>query len=269
MNVKAKAEGGIVISNVLKSAWSNEANANYSSVIGLYPTSTSNASAWYHAKSTNPADAQAHQTTTGAYENLTSSIVLSDSTYNEGVGYVESGTTANFQPAEDSCYYLLSKYYIRSSGDPISGNLYINNVTVSSTAANGQPSALQAIDASLRVAIVVGTTTYIYAPVTTISTGTTPIYPTFSYYVNNDTTMTSTYNPTASENGGTGAGAYQAGKNKVIVTSGIPNTVSEAIEVLIYVFFEGEDANCMSNNISTLTMNNLEVSVVFGTITVE
>ena len=54
---------------------------------------------------------------------------------------------------------MLNNFTIKSSGDTLEGTtLKINNVSVSSGA------SLLAIDAALRVAIVVGDTVYIYAP---------------------------------------------------------------------------------------------------------
>ena len=262
MQVKAVAEDGIVISNVTKGSWTNEADANYSSVIGLKPTSTIDTSAWYH----NVANDVNNYVGVQAYENLTTALSLSDTTNTEGVGYKESGTTAGFQAAEDSCYYLLSKYYIRSSGDALSGiKLYINTVTIDSSR-SGTASALQAIDASLRVAIVINGNTYVYAPVISVSTGTGTITPTFSYNVNGATTNYSVtaLEPTKTTTGGTGAGAYGAGKNVDTGITAISNDPDAAILASIYVYFEGEDVNCKSSNIED-ALDNLTLDIVFGT----
>ena len=165
MTVKAKAEGGIVISNALGSTWSNTADAVTASAV-LFPTSTKDANTWYHNKSTNANDAQASQAAS-TYDTLT--LVNSATTY--GVGYVEDGT-AGYQGTE-SAYYLLNTFTIKSSAETMSDiTLYINSVTVTRTSNGAATTTSDELDASLRIAIKIAgdSTTYIYAPVTGATT---------------------------------------------------------------------------------------------------
>lgn len=234
MQVKAQAEGGIVISNSAKSTWSAEATAQVTSAT-LYPTShAANDTKWYHNKSDDADNAAAGQAST-SYTTLN----ITHSSTNEGVGYVESNANSTFDAGVDAAYYLLNNFTIKSSGDALSSTLYINQVTVSSSA------TLLDIDKALRVAIVVGSTTYIYAPVEGATT---------TYRVAGSSEDTVAYTAIS-------------GKNLATSVTTIPNT-NEGIPVSIYVYFEGEDTNCKSTNISGIEADKLTVSVQFGTTTI-
>ncbi|MBR0235131.1 MAG: hypothetical protein IJQ37_01595 [Clostridia bacterium] len=232
MSVQAKAEGGIVISNANGSVWSNTANAVTASAV-LYPTSTKDVTSWYHNKSTNADDAQASQAAS-TYETLT--LTKSATTY--GVGYVEDGT-AGYDGTE-AAYYLLNTFTIKSSSENMSGiTFYINSVSVTGTNTSA------ALDASLRVAIKIAgdSSTYIYAPVTGATTN----------YKVGGSDQTAITVKTASD------------KNVATAINAISTT---GIGVEIYAYFEGEDAACKSTNASGLTLDDLAVTVVFGTATI-
>jgi len=251
MQVKAQAEGGIVISNSAKTTWSSEATAQVTTA-SLYPTSYTNvgseAGKWYHNKSDNANDAKANQDA-GAYATL-SSIVLSATS--EGVGYVETNSTEGYQAGADASYYLLNNFTIKSSGDAVTGGkLYINEVSVTSGA------TLLPIDCALRVAVVVGGTTYIFAPVTatkTVNNETTNYTPTYVYHVKGSSSDTTALYGTSA-------------KNVQTSVTTIPNT-DDGVPVQVYCYFEGEDANCKSTNISGVTVDTMTVSVKFGTTTI-
>ena len=241
MIVKAQAEGGIVISNSAKTSWTATSTAQVTSAT-LFPTSHAKSSTgtWYHNKSDNANDAKAGQPT-ASYEAL--STALSSTT--EGVGYVEKSSPANSQwdAGIDAAYYLMNNFFIKSSGDVLTATtLYINEVTVASS------DTLLAIDAALRVLIIVDDKPYLYAPVSITSAT-----PTLNYRVANQTDTVAL------------AGTV---KNTATEVTTIGNTDADAISIQIYVFFEGEDANCKSTNISGITTDELTVSVKFGTTTV-
>ena len=241
MQVKAVAEGGIVISNSAKTVWTAEATAQVTTA-SLFPTSHAKASSgsWYHNTSDNANDAKAGQAA-ATYETLTTSL----SALSEGVGYVEKSSPANteFNAGVDSAYYLLNNFFIKSSGDTLTTTLYINQVTVASSA------TLLDIDCALRVLVVVDGTPFLYAPV---STGTAS--PTLTYKV-------------AGSSSDTIASAGTV-KNVDTGVSSISNAVGSEVPVQIYVYFEGEDANCKSTNISGITVDEITVSVQFGTTTI-
>ena len=243
MEVKAQAEGGIVISNSTKSGWTAEASAQITTA-SLYPTSNAKTpgtlTSWYHNKSDNADDAKAGQAA-GTYETLT--IALSDATNSEGVGYVDANSDSAYTAGVDAAYFLMDKFFIKSSGDALtSTTLYINKVEVTSSA------TLLAIDNALRVCVVVNGTAYLYAPVS-VGAG-----PTLTYKVKGSATDTVALAGTT--------------KNTATGVTTIANTDQDAVPVEIYVYYEGEDANCKSTNISGVTVDTIAVSVQFGTTTI-
>ena len=243
MQVKAQAEGGIVIANSAKSAWTAEATAQITTAT-LFPTSNaknpSTLTAWFHNKSDDADDAKAGQAA-ATYETL--DVALSDATNQEGVGYVDKNADSAFTAGADSAYFLMDKFFIKSSGDALtSTTLYINKVEVTSS------NSLLAIDNALRVCVVVDGTAYLYAPVS-VGAG-----PTLTYNVKGSATDTVAL-----------AGTQ---KNTLTGVSAIANTDAGAVPVEIYCYFEGEDASCKSTNISGITTDNLSVSVQFGTTTI-
>jgi hypothetical protein len=246
MEVKATAEDGILISNSDKSSWTNSATAKVTTAV-LVPTSTAGTStpAWAHNTSTDADDAQANQLAT-SYEDL--SLKWTNTTFGEGFVDIAGGT-ANTKDANEKSYVLLNEFYIKSSGNPLTlgagqtyADLYINDVTATSAG-----SALK-IDNALRVLVVVGSTAYIYAPMKDVASGTT----TMTYKFKNTTDVTA-LDATAS-----------AGYDKTTTTTTIGNTDATAVKAQVYIYFEGEDANCKSTNISGVTTNNLSVTVNFG-----
>lgn len=243
MQVKAAAEGGIVISNSTKTGWTAEATAQVTTAL-LFPTSNAKTpgtlTSWYHNKSDDANDAKAGQAA-GTYETL--AIALSDATNEEGVGYVDKNSDNAYTSGTDSAYFLMDKFYIKSSGDALTGTtLYINKVEVSSSA------TLLAIDNALRVCVVVNGTAYLYAPVS-VSDG-----PTLTYKVKGSATDTVALAGTV--------------KNTATGVTTIANTDGDAVPVEIYVYYEGEDASCKSTNISGVTVDTITVNVQFGTTTI-
>ena len=239
MQVQAVAEDGIVIANSAKASWSNTATAQVTSAT-LVPTSAAavTSPAFVHNSSTNADQAQGNQAS-ASYTDLSLTWNTNNS---EGIGYEDANSNSTLDNGEKS-YVLLNNFFIKSSGATITGKtLYINDVTVTSSA------SLLAIDNSLRVLVVVGSTAYIYAPVINAGSGTT----TLSYNYKETTSVTA-LNATAAE-----------GYDKSTGITTIPNTDADAINAKIYIYFEGEDANCKSTNISGITVDTLTVTVNFG-----
>ena len=242
MNVQAVAESGLVIANVNKTGWASIADAHVTSA-SLIPTSAATVEnpAWVHTNSTAADEAQAEQ----AVENYTAlSLAWSDAGSSTGVGYVDTNSNSA-KDTNESAYVLKNTFYVKSSGDVItSTNLLINDVTVSG--------ATKAVENSLRVLVVVsdGSTTVAktYAPVKNIDSST----PTMTYKWKNTTEVTA-LDATASE-----------GYDLTTGITTIPSTDASAISVTAYVYFEGEDANCKSTNISGITTNTLSVTLRLG-----
>lgn len=245
MQVTAVAEDGIVIANVDKSDWKGVSTAKVTTA-NLIPTSTAGTKTptFVHASSDIANDAKASQDVDN-YTDL--SLKYTNSTYGEGFVDIDGGT-ANTKDASEKTYVLLNEFYIKASGDPLTlgadktyKDLYINDVTVTSD-------GFKAIDNALRVLVVVGDSAYIYAPVINQDRGVT----TLSYRFKN-TTDVSALNATVA-----------AGYDKATSTTSIGNTDATAVKAQVYIYFEGEDANCKSTNISGVDVKPISVSVKFG-----
>lgn len=258
MQVKAIAEDGLLIKNELDddtaANWKVSTNASYGSLVDLAPTSTADVTNWYHNKSDDQNDAKAGQLA-ATYETLSNDLKWKRDAGSgkTGVFYID-GDSDSTKDDNEKAYVLLNKFFIKSSGDVITlgagqtyADLYVNKINVGAT------SNSEALDASLRVAVKVGTSLYIYAPVTGATT---------SYKAGGSDSGTAVTATTVPSGGIV---------NSTTNTASIP-AVTEAmpanwVEADVYVYFEGEDAGLKSANLRT-TLDTLNVEVIFGITTV-
>ena len=256
MNITAKAENGIVISNEAQSTWTNSAEASHKAAIAVRPTSTKDASTWCHSTSNDAND----ENTNNPYTMITPVL---DTT--SGAGYLDDNGTDGYQSTgetADSNYYLLNSFYIKSSAEAITKTIYVTNVEVS----NGNSPTSANLDRALRVLIKSGTSVLVYAPFegatlsynvcTAVNAGTPSKQAVTAIYPNQVATTGNPANP---------------GKDVVLLSNhSIPAfTVTDpeapqSVKIDVYLYFEGEDENCISANLST-TLDNINVSVRFGT----
>lgn len=256
MQVKAVAEDGLLIKNELDADsaanWKVNTNASYGSLVDLAPTSTADVATWYHNKSDDQNDAKAGQLAT-TYETLSSNNnwKRDEGSGKTGVYYVDTDADSTKDDVEKA-YVLLNKFFIKSSGNTITlgtGNtyqdLYINKVEVSGA------SGSVALDASLRIAVKVGSALYIYAPVSGATT---------SYKAGGSDSGTSVSAVTVPSSGIV---------NSTTSTTSIPAVTATSgwVEADVYVYFEGEDAGLKSANLAA-TLDTLNVAVTFGITTV-
>lgn len=225
MHMTAKAEEGLVISNAAAGTYDVNASSVKTTVANLKPGSSANLADWYHSSSTDPNTANTQQT------------------YDAGAAWVSNDSDAN---------YVVHDFYIRSSAaaDLTVGSLDVTGVTA--TVNSG--AAAQNLSKSLRVGILIdGDKTsntqnvYIYAPVSGYTSSYTVAQATGAYNASARTTVTPLSGNTPS--------------NSTITT--IPDSADNGLHVEVFVWFEGEDANCISNNIAA-TLEQLDVSVTFG-----
>lgn len=259
MQVQAVAEDGILIKNELDADqatnWKVSTQASYASLVNLAPTSTANVSDWFHNKSTDQNDAQAGQLA-ATYEklsalNTTAAKWMRDEGTEAGKTGVYFIDTDNDQTkdATEKAYVLLNKFFIKSSGNAITlGNtqpykdLYVNKIEVSGaggTSAN--------LDKSLRIAVKVGSTVTIYAPIEDATT---------SYKVGGSDSGTAV----------TAIAVASSGiVNTATTTTAIPAVTATSgwVEADVYIYFEGEDEELKSVNL-TSTLDSLVVAVTFG-----
>jgi hypothetical protein len=261
MQVQAKGEGGLLISEVGatgSSGWDNEATfaVDGAEPVRLYPASTYNSAAWWHANSTT-LDQEAGNT-----DATTKSTYLSGN-YTEITGYSTAsiGTatanstalgTIHYQDADaDNAYdngegyYMQYTYYLKTSADgttPLGtavGNQNVQIKVPAITAGSGSGE----LDKSLRVGVALDNYFYIFAPV--------------SGY---DGTYFVTTNAGGTAN--VAATVYAADTYVSTHLTSLDGITSAGIPVNVYVWFEGEDAACKSSNL-TATLDQLDISVEF------
>ena len=135
-------------------------------------------------------------------------------------------------------------FKVKTDGQSL-GNLYIKSLTVVNSNA---AAAAAEISKALRVAVVCGTNHYIFAPVTGATT---------------------TYNAITSTSAGLSTGNVVL---STITNDGLTGTTpqckladtvtSTAIDVVVYIWYEGQDLNCTSAN--SANVEALTVSLVFA-----
>lgn len=260
MQVQATAEGGIEIAyNALSTtkipdsgaaAYATTATAGMDSGTVLFPTSTQAvatngaiSSGWFHA---NAALASNYQAKEGTYTTLTLNAG-NDQNNIYGSTTIKQDKSQYYDTAGRQ-YYLVKQFNVRSvSGTKLASNLKVKSVTVTLP----QTANTQALDKSVRVAVVCGSNSAIYAPVPGAS-GT--------YAVAN--AIGADGKPTAT----TQVTALGATVESSVLADSIPAITSDGkyggVDVNIYVYYEGEDSNHYSDNLKT-DIDTLQVSVDF------
>lgn len=250
MNVKAKAENGIVISNAADGvSWKDSASSLHTSTLEVKPTSTATAATWVHSTSNDAAD----ENTGNDYALLTTAV---DST--TGAGYVDENANSAYDSATDSVYYSMHSFYIKSSAQAITNTLYITNVK----ATLPSPQNSENLNKALRVLVRLNSnasTAKVYSPV----------------YAAEDYSVATTSGKYSGEGAATKAdvtpidasaanGLIATNKQEFLANQAIPANNGTPLQIDVYLYFEGEDPNCISNNL-TATLDSINVSVTFGT----
>lgn len=213
MQVQATAEGGIEISNSLKTTWGTSA-ATTNSAATLYPTSTSNLTDWYHAQAEKSVEHNAKQ---GTYTKLTLSA--------DGVD-----TNTSHQ------YYQVNEFTIRATAGTTATDLKIDKVT-----ATGQADTI-ALDKSLRVALKIGDAD-----------------PVFFSPASGDTSYS-----VWSGSGDTPTVAVTSNDGTAQVDPSVATITSEGVLVKVYVYYEGEDTQHKSINVTGTTIDTMTVQIDFS-----
>lgn len=256
MKVKAVAEQGILINEVPAAnspTWDNEATTNQATAgIQLRATSTATTATWFTATSKKANSAAAASETSnsedlnGGYTTLSlnSSTIQSAAegvSAQQDVYFVDANGNSTYDDGEG--YYAKYTYYLKSSAGALTLSTAAKSQTVniSKIEVSGNTNSAD-LDKSLRVAVVVNSKAYIFAPLNT-SAGT--------YYVGTNHTATTPLNHTVSQ--------------PTALTS-LPATTAPGTAVYVYLYFEGEDANLKTDSI-TSTLDNLTVNVAFSLVT--
>jgi len=285
MQLQAQAEKGLLINEVKAASdtnWDEQAQAAATPVTYvLRPASTADLSTWWHANSKKANDEAGVDTLANTvlissgkyYDNISPANVQDDNVikpetatgdgiqkatggtqaethiyYSDGLG----DTTNSYDPGEG--YYVNYKYYLKSSSTTdmtvSGGNL---KATVTAELADSTATATK-LDNSLRVGIKIGSDVKIFAPITSAGGGTADT----SYNVTGDQAGT------ADDVIAVTANTAQTGINTAALT--IPKVTGDAsgngLLVDVYVWFEGEDQNCMSNNVGAV-LNAYKINIAF------
>lgn len=282
MQLKAEAEKGILINEmagVSDGTWSAQALAGQTSAIALRPASTSDLAKWWHANSkftSNEGGAGTGATVTvdtdktvalntGVYYadikpgatgiTAAETAAAADANaartvyYSDGVG----GTANTLDDGEG--YYILYKYYIKTSGNTAlnvtAGNL---KAAVKATKINNDTENISTnLDKALRVGIKVSgdSKTTIFAPVAGADA---------KNNITNDVggTAYTEIQPVAASATGTATDATSI--NTAAVS--LPAVTADGLEVDVYVWFEGEDTNCKSDNL-TAVLDSYQIDITF------
>ena len=257
MQVKAVAEQGILINEIAtynSTSWDNAATTNQTQGIHLHATSTANTVNWYvaHSKESNDsASATAntpnpklvdgyHALGTAPYTTAIETVqaAVAGTSAKQEVTYVDTGSSGY---SDGEGYYVKYTYYLKSSSDAITTSLSSGgqNLQISAEVTANDGNTL-AVDAALRVGVVINGKAYIFAPVSGATT---------TYYVNAGATATT---------------AYTTAQATGVLT--IPAVTSDGMEVNVYAWFEGEDAGLKTDNIIDV-LDNITVSVSFELVT--
>lgn len=261
MEVKAKAENGIVISNAASgSTWKETATTARTTALALKPTSTATGATWVHSTSNN----SALQNTENDYELLSLTV---DSTY--GAGYVNDNSNAGYQYEAggsgdtaydaDSTYYSLHSFYVKSSAEALTKTIYITNVKAT------LPSTQQSenLNKALRVLVKLNgddSSAKVYSPV--YAAASYSVATTAGKFSGEGAATKATVTP-IDASGANGLIA-DTDDQEFLATQAIPASSGTPLQFDIYLYFEGEDPNCKSDNL-TATLDNIQVEVTFGT----
>ena len=247
LNFQAQSEQAIVVANEGKTQWKNagvQASHNGEGKTFLN-TSTGDMASWYHAYSSDANDGQATvdrvtltvtQPTAGTADTNTGLGVVSSATGKDSENNDVTVDTFNGQNV-----YLLNRFYVQSATQVKISNqdIYVKDLTVTGATKNAE------LDASLRIGFVYGSDKTIFAPVTGA---------TLNYGVNGATSGV-----TAIANTSAGVALNTAAVEVPIFTS----NGASAIELNVFIWFEGEDANNKSANIKD-AMDNLSITFKLG-----
>ena len=260
MQVQAKTEGGIEIafgkSTDSTGTFGTTATAGMTASTSLLPTSTIGTaensaitSGWYHAS------AEAGNSYAAKIDTRETLLLnAGDTNKNIAGSTTEKQVATQYYDADGNQYYLVKNFTIRStaSSSPAKG-LTVDKVNVSSTTYN--------MSNALRVAVVVGNKTLIYAPVGTSGvidadqTTTGIQYAVYSGYTGTGTegdpfVSTSAGNVTLT-NADT-ATLIGASENEQIPPK--ETNSNGGVDVAIYIYFEGEDTQLYSQNFNVDTL---------------
>lgn len=281
MKLQATAEKGILINEMARPSegtWSESAIAGQAAPIALRPASTSNFTDWWHANSrkTNLEAGIGSGTATAVdsdntvqlasgeyYSSLANALTdvtsATADTNAERTVYYNDGIGANSDTLDEGeAYYIKYTYYIKSSANEAlnvsAGNLQAAvKATKTAGAGSGTTHSSDALDSALRVGIKVtdDDKATIFAPVAGADA---------NYKVTKDAAGSDSVAITPIVASTTGTATAATAINAANVS--LPAVTANGIAVDVYVWFEGEDTNCKSDNLAEI-LDNYQIDITF------
>jgi hypothetical protein len=256
MSIQADTEQGILISNESKAEWKASIEASHngqvsSSQAAFIPTSTANGTNWYHANS----DDRNNHAAYGGYTPI--------SVGQNGSSGVYAVTTPDLSITNKNVY-LLNSFFLRASipTQVTAPKLYANLVEVTAPSTSNSAE----LNKSLRV-LLAGTVDTVDNPAAASPTVTSKSFVKIfapletgedlkPYTVNGATAIT----PLNEKN--------VVLENNVQIPASSNDPAAAALEIKVYVYFEGEDEHCKSANIPAEVLDTLSLKCKFGTETI-
>lgn len=259
MNVKAKAENGIVISNQSAASgagvtWKESATSLRTATLEVKPTSTATAATWVHSTSNDSAD----ENTKNDYDLLTTTV---DTT--SGAGYADDNNHTGYDATDgdgyvaDSVYYAMHSFYIKSSAEAITKPLYITNVEATLPTTQNSANLNKALRVLVRLSSD-ASTAKVYSPV--YAAAGYSVATSAGKFEGEGAATKAAVTPIDAS----GADGLIATASQSFLNTTIPASNADPLRIDIYLYFEGEDPNCISNNL-TATLDTINVSVTFAT----
>jgi len=285
MQVKAHAEEGLLINEVKTAGdtnWDEQATANVTpTTVVMRPASTANLTTWWHANSK-------RSNIEAGVDNLSGTVSVGSSGTDkytdisdiqdnalvpagEATGNTKAEThvyykDASFGRTSGTCedgegFYVKYTYYLKSSGDrdlPINDLQVQVKATKNTTEANASGSS-DNLDPALRVGVVMPISTaegaasskaLIFSPIPGTAGASGAAATNTTYGVTTSTAGTSSTNVTSVVAGSKGTFTAYTTLNNSETAITIPKVTSNGIPVYVYVWYEGEDTHCMSDNLT-------------------
>ena len=246
MLVQAATEGGIEIAYTNASAtsgsYATSATAGAATASTLAPTSTLDTTAWYHASAQLATNSAARPE---SYETLSlTENAISGQSFGKLGGVTVADVTTN--------YYMVQTFNIRStSASALAKGLSVDSVTVAGDSSN--------MSKALRVAVVLdGGQTLIYDPVENDQT-TYAVYSGFTGAGTAENPYTATKAGDVTCTDASVKTLLASSASTEIPAKGI--STNGGVDVKVYIWFEGEDAELYSDNFAT---EGLTVTVNFS-----
>ena len=263
MEVKAHAEEGLLINEVSDAGsptWDEAATAGQSTAIAL----RSDLSVWWHANSKRSYDEAGIDDLSGTvdvdtsgnkYTNISVGNVSDNAYVAAGQGNVKAETHVYYKDAsfgsgsqydDGEGYYVMYKYYLKSSGDSTLNVTDLQAQVKAEKVANSGSS--DNLDPALRVGVKYGSTGMkIFAPIPGTSSGSGATNDSYSVTQDVSGSPTTSVSPVVAS----AKGSFTEYTKINSSAETIPSVNTAGSPVYVYVWFEGEDTHCMSDNLTT------------------